>query len=282
MKKVITLLFLLPCLLHAETNPLPLGNLALPPSRQPGPLIGFGDNIIDEGEVVASVMVDRYSGNKNYSTDINPNVVYGISSDMSLYLSTAYAPRNKDRSQHSSGMEDSIAQLEYAYYSSAGPHFLDQATFVANVGIPTGSSSKTPSTGLGSTSFFLGATYNSTQTEWLYFTSQGVTVTTSRHHKKSGNQFLYQFGFGHNIPSPTDWIFAWMIEFDGQYSAKNSVRGHSDPNSGGNTIFMTPSLWISSKRSILQLGLGCPIIQHLHGHQSKKQYSVVFSFGISI
>ena len=285
--KLLILALILPCLLFAETAdaqkeiPLPIGNLALPPSRQPGPLIGFGDNIVDPDEVVVSVMADAYIGKKNYTSDAVPSLIYGVNNDMSLYFALPYAPRNKDHAQHSKGFEDTIAQLEYAYYVKNTLHAIDQATIVANVSLPTGSSSKNPVTGFGSYSTFLGGTYNHTGTDWLYFTSNGVTLTTSRHHKRSGNQFLYQCGFGHNIPSPKGYIFAWMVEFDGQYTEKNKVNGRRQPNTGGNTIYVTPSFWASSNKTIFQLGMGFPVAQHLNGHQPKKHYSLVVSIGIT-
>jgi hypothetical protein len=68
-----------------------------------------------------------------------------------------------------------------------------------------------------------------------------------------------------------------MIEVDGQYNQKNKIKGHSDPNSGGNAIYITPSLWVSSKNLLLQFGISVPVSQHLYGHQQHFDYALNFN-----
>jgi hypothetical protein len=156
---------------------------------------------------------------------------------------------------------------------------MDQATIIVNVTAPTGSLKKDPPTGFGSPSLFLAATYLHMRVDWFAFAGEGAILTTSNHGTKIGDQFLYQFGFGRNIPSPCGWIYAWMIEFDGQYSKRNRFRGRIDPNSGGNFIFVTPSLWMSSETILLQFGVSFPINQNLFGRQRKFDYALNFNFG---
>jgi hypothetical protein len=143
----------------------------------------------------------------------------------------------------------------------------------------TGSINKNPPTGFGSPSFFLGGTYYRTSIDWLVFTSHGVILTTSRHRIKAGDQFLYQFGLGRNIPSSNDRIYAWILEVDGQYNKKNKVFGNLDTNSGGNAIFITPSFWISSKDLLFQAGVSFPVIQNLFGQQNK--FDCIFNLNVA-
>lgn len=127
---------------------------------------------------------------------------------------------------------------------------------------------------------FLGGTYNRTYTDWFVFTSHGVIFPTERQHTKFGNQFLYQFGLGRNLFNKNaKWIYAWMVEVDGQYFARNSMQGVTDRNSGGNIVYVTPSLWISSKQLILQFGVGFPITQHWYGNQNRETYLLASELG---
>jgi hypothetical protein len=96
-----------------------------------------------------------------------------------------------------------------------------------------------------------------------------------------GNQFLYQYGIGRNINSPSGWIFAWIIEGDGTYAWKNKENHIKQPNSGESTFYITPSLWISSSRILLQLGVGYPVIQDLFGKQKTNYLSVNANFGVT-
>jgi hypothetical protein len=276
-------LFLLPCLLLAKTSDSPsaLGNFALPTSQQPGPLVSFGENIIEKNQVQLLLFADAFIGSKNYLTDVIPAILYGITDELSFFFNVPFSPGNRDKTNYSSGLEDIFAQLEYIFCTRKTYNSVTQATLVASISFPTGSNSKNPPTGFGSNTFFFGTTFNYTNTHWLFFTSPGALLTTSKQSTKFGNQFLYQFGFGRNIPSPSGWILAWIVELDGLYTCKNRIKGTTDPNSGGTIIDITPSIWISSKNIILQFGIGTPIYQHLFGHQPKTFISFDFNFGVT-
>lgn len=266
-----------------EEGPPPIGNFALPASQQPAGLFAFGGNIIDKGEIQIYLFVDEFVGrNKKLITDVLPGVLFGVTDELSLFFNTPFTPIMRDDGHTSSGLEDFFIQAEYAFYNKKNFCFADQATLVANITFPTGSVKKNPPTGFGAPSFFLGATFYHMLVDWFAFTSHGAILTTSDHRTKIGNQFLYQFGIGRNIPSPEGWIYAWMLELDGQYFQKNRIRGYIDKNSGGNTIFVTPSLWVSSRDILLQCGVTLPISQNLFGHQNKIDYSLIAQFAWSI
>jgi hypothetical protein len=72
-----------------------------------------------------------------------------------------------------------------------------------------------------------------------------------------------------------------MIEFDGTYTEKNKIEGEIDPDSGGNIIFVTPSIYLASKRWIFQWGISLPIVQQLHGHQEKIRYVIGYNVGVA-
>ncbi|MBY0291973.1 MAG: hypothetical protein K2W92_01630 [Alphaproteobacteria bacterium] len=263
-----------------QETPPNKGNFALPTSQQPGPLIGFGQRVIDENQKQFYLFMDYVRGHKQHMADSIPSLVYGITDNFSAYLNVPIAVSYKQDKNHSSGWEDLFLQLEYAFYTNKTSHFTDQATIVTTFAFPTGSTKKQPLTGLGSPSFFLGTTFNRTYTKWFGFTSYGVVMTTSDERTKFGNEFLYQCGFGKNILTiDHDWIVALMVEVDGQYIEKNKIKSIIDPNSGGNTVYITPSLWISSKQLIVQLGMGFPVVQHLFGQQHKNNYLLAANFG---
>lgn len=264
-----------------EDEPPKLGNFSLPTSQQPAGLFAFGGNILDKSEVQLFLFADQFVGPKKFIMDLIPGVLFGISGDWSIFFNTPVTPHLRDGHDNSSGLEDFFIQFEYAFYNKKTKSYADQATLVWNITYPTGSVHKDPPTGFGSPSLFLGATYYHMLVDWFVFTCHGGVLTTSNHRTKMGNQFLYQFGFGRNICSPPGWIYAWMIEVDGQYNQKNRLHGHLDPNSGGNFIFVTPSLWVSSKEVLIQFGVSLPINQHFFGHQRKFEYGLNLNFAWS-
>ncbi|HRE31498.1 MAG TPA: hypothetical protein PLD88_05925 [Candidatus Berkiella sp.] len=124
-----------------------------------------------------------------------------------------------------------------------------------------------------------GATFTCTYIDWLYFTFFGIELMTQHNNVKVSDQF----GIGKNILNiQSDWIFAWVLEFDGQFNQRNQVANIKDSNSGGNIIYMTLSLFISSEWLVLQVGAGIPLLQAWNGNQHNNNYiiaaNVMFSF----
>lgn len=264
-----------------EEKPPKIGNFSLPISQQPAGLFAFGGNIIDKDEVQLYLFSDGFFGKKHAITDVIPGILYGISETFTIFLNTPFTPYFRYDRHRTRGLEDFFVQLEYAFYNKTTKTYADQATVVGNVTFPTGSIHKDPPTGFGSPSVFLGGTFYRTWVDWYVLTGLGAILTTSDNGNKFGDQFLYQMGFGKNFYTPKGWIFAWMMEVDGQYNKKNRFNGITDTNSGGNVIYATPSIWISSKQLIIQFGISLPVTQNLFGHQHKFDYAFNLNFGWS-
>lgn len=263
-----------------KEEPPSVGNFALPTPQQPGPLLSFGQHVIDKDQSQLFVFTDYFGGSQKHRFDIVPSFLYGLTDDFSVFFNVPIAASYKDGKQRSSGLEDIFLQLEHAFYANKNSEFSEQGTLVTNFIFPTGSAKKQPPTGFGSPSFFLGTTFSRTYTDWLAFVSPGVLLPTSYEGTKFGNVFFYQCGFGRNILGiPSELIVTWMVEIEGQYTEKSKIHSKTDPNSGGNVIFVTPSIWISTKKLIIQLGVGLPATQHLFGAQKKSRYLLSANFG---
>lgn len=255
-----------------------IGNYSLPTSQQQGPLVGMGQNIVDKNDILLVVFSDQYKGKRNNIIETWPGFLYGISNQCSLYWALPFYIKNKNDYFESSGIQDIFLQLEYAYFTKPYHDGAFQSTCIGNITFPTGSAEKKPPTGLGSTSFFLGLTFQYQAFYWAIYTAYGATLTTKKNGRQFGNEFYYQYELEGIIASPPGWIFAWMLELDGTYTQRNIINNKKDPNSGSNIIFLTPSIWISSAHLMLQLGVGAPIYQSLRGKQNKFSYSIVSNF----
>lgn len=260
-------------------EPLKMGNLTLPGSQQPGPLLGLGENIIDEGESQFFLYCDDFLGRKKFFIDVVPSYLYGITDNLSVSINFPIAPKYGDGPFYSSGLQDFFAQFEYAYYNKNTKTYTDQATVLGSFFVTTGSNRKAPNTGFGPC-FFLGGTYSRTGIEWFGFTSVGAIITGRLHGDKGGNNYFYECGFGRNICyMPEKWIFSWMVEINGLYTEKNIATYRINPDSGGNVIYINPSLWYSTKEIIVQLGFGYAAIQHVNGWQNKEGFLALLNIG---
>ncbi len=267
-----------------ETERPPLGNFSVPSVTQMGPLVSFGQLVIGENAFLPEFSGTYAHSHDGYENVIAPHAVYGIRDDLSILAAFPFTLRSHSGSSHSSGIDDIFLQLEYAYFAKSARDHAVQGTLVGNIQFPTGSSSKDPPTGAGSYSYFMGTTFAFLSINWYAFASPGVNLTTTHHRTKFGNSYLYQAGLARYIKqlSPRGWIFDLMIEFDGIYQSKDKIHGINDPDSGGNTILATPSIWMSSKRWIIQWGISFPILQNLNGHQDKLRYAIDYNIGIGV
>jgi len=265
-------------------TPLPIGNFSVPLVSQIAPLISFGQLLIGKQALLPQLSGSYTRGHDNYSDTIAPNIIYGIREDLSAFFFVPFNPKSRNGASHSSGIQDIFLQMEYGFYNKTGLDYTLSATIVGNIQFPTGSTTKNPRTGNGSFTYFLGTTFAYLSENWYAFASPGVNLTTTHHRTRFGNSYLYQWGFARYIKplSPPGWIFDLMVEFNGTYVEKNKMHGVIDPNSGGNSIFVTPSIWLSSKRWIIQWGIGFPIIQDLNGEQTKIKYSTACTLGIAL
>ncbi len=256
------------------------GNLALPPSQQIVPLISFGQNIIDKGDTIAVSVIDYLKGKNRKRTEVILGILHGVSDRSSLLAIIPVAAKFRENNQCSSGIEDCVLQAEYAFFQHTCLTYANQATVVGSIGFPTGSSKKQPVTGSGSPSFFLGATVEHLSIDWYCFLDSGALITTNKRGTKFGDVFLYQGGFGRNIAYKSHhWIFTCLVEFDGRFAKRDRIDCQWDPNSGGNTISIAPSLWFSTQHFYLQAGIAFPILQHLNGIQNKNCYFAALSIG---
>lgn len=262
-----------------EEGQLKEGNLALPPSQQLSPLFSFGQNIVGKDVLQAYSYFDWLKGKKQKSILAIPAILYGITEDLSVFINVPVFIKNKVCNNKSSGISDIYAQFEYAAYSKSSLTAVDMWTLLATLFLPTGSNKKNPANGLGSPAIFLGTTLSHLAIDWYVYTSYGAILTTPKNNNKMGNQFLYQFGFGRNIPTSPEWILTWILEFNGIYNQRDKFCGLFDVNSGGNIIYIGPSLWLSSKKFIFQAGISFPALQKLFGKQSKVDYFAAINFG---
>jgi len=256
------------------------GIFSLPISQQPGPMVSFGQNIIEKNQIQGFLFPTYLSASKpkqNY-TNLSPSLLYGLSNKASLLLSFPVAINYTFENYHSSGYGDTSIQGEYAFYNQDTKKYSDIATIVGNLSIPTGSTHTIPLIGQGSASYLLGTTFNRTWVDWMFFTSEGVYQYRPAPHEKLSTQYLYQAGLGHNLHSiPDKYIFLALLELSGQYS-KNSIQINTlNTFSGGNHIVATPSLWFSTKKLILQLAISLPLTEQLTVPENQLNYNTSLS-----
>lgn len=291
MKKALLFLsFVRLCYPHThifEPKPLSLGNFALPTALMPSPLFSLGQNIVDKGDVVGYINPILLRGKNDKKFFYNEwYALFGITNSLSIFVLFPVPVINEEAHVRTSGFGDIIVQSEYAFYTKSDYHSANQATAIATIYLPSGIlepvkssfSQHAPFTGFGSTAFFLGGTWSRTTYDWYAFVSGGGLLTTERKGNKVGNSAFYQGGIGKNLKYYDDKILVGMIEFDGVSFKKDKLMHHIDLDSGGTTMYIGPSLYLSTPNIIFQMGFQIPFYQKLNGNQAKTSFIVSVSF----
>ena len=160
------------------------------------PFLGFGENIIEQGDALIGVFPSWIVGENQRFAEILPSLLYGVRDDFSILWGFPTALSYKEEGNHSSGFSDLFVQFEYAFYAKQKKTWTNEFTIVASVFLPTGNECKIPATGLGSPNFFLGVTTSHLSVEWYFYLSGGGFFATHYDNNKIGNRFIYEFGFG--------------------------------------------------------------------------------------
>lgn len=256
------------------------GNFALPASQEPGPFYSFGQNIIDKNDLQTYIYPNFTNSPQQHSFAFPVSLLYGITDDSSVLLTVPIATRQSQGPKHSSGIGDSTIQGEYAFYSSSNARYEEELTAVGYFSIPSGSAAKNPPTGFGAWSYFAGGTYNRMWVNWLIFASGGAANVSKHNNDQLGTQYIYQGGIGHVLRSESGvYIFSALAEIDGEYTESSYLSGQLESNTGGNIIYFTPSIWYSTQKLFLQIGLSIPIAQHWYGQQDKVNYYASAALG---
>lgn len=265
-------------------EPLSIGNFSLPVPLQIAPLVAFGQLIVVATDLQFQLLGHGFWGNKAYHSNLALAILYGPTDETDIYLQILFDPANREGHAHSSGISDINLQFEYAFFTHTTLTSSNQATIVSAITFPTGESHKNPPTGFGAPSFFIGGTFSHIDRWWYAFVSTGALFPMEHCGRKFADLFYYQCGFEHVISAVKDrFVFAWMVELSGTYTRKELINCRPNPDTGGNVILITPSLWLALHSGwIFQGGVSFPVVQKLNGHQFKQSIGIYFSINHSI
>jgi hypothetical protein len=243
---------------------------------------------------------------------ISPSIfaAYGITDDLTLGLRLPWVIRNGvnspteagDAINHqgqAAGFGDTSVFGQYRIFHTDDN--LNQFSLVAGLKMPTGTTRARTAQGdlfeahhqPGSGSWDPSAGFNFTRamgdwsfdTNLLYTFSQRGTQDT-----RIGDSFDYNFAVSYGFGAPIRNAFfassnaaPWVavMEVTGTWRGRQTVAGVAgdDPNSGGNTIFLSPGIRFSGGKGWnTALSIGAPIYQDLNGYQTPADYRIVYRF----
>jgi hypothetical protein len=267
----------------STSEPPTIGNFSLPTSQQPAPFYSFGQNIVNKGDAQYFLTPNGSKSKTSDYFELSSSFLYGLSDKASVLLTIPYLMNNTSGIAHSSGYSDLNVQGEYAFYNSSNSQFTTQATLLGGISFPTGSQHEIPPTGYDCPVYFVGGTYNSMFVNWLWFASTGLQQPSNTGEIHYKPQLFYQSGLGHILSSMSNhYIFLGLLELNGQTNGADKASRFTRFNSNQNTVYLTPSLWFSTKKLIFQVGVSLPVAQRLSNSQAKTDYYAAGIVGLTI
>ena len=250
-------------------SPVPENQANMDLYELPSPLFAFGQFIVPKGWRYLTGVFYGLEGRHMPRTEFWPRFTYGLRDDLTLTVYPEIALILQNSTGKSKGLEDTVLRLEYQVFKKDVHEAKLRMTVLGALFLPTGSVRKNPPTSFGGTSYFMGSTLAYLEHRWYFFCSEFIQLTTKRHHTRLGRRFFYEWGGGFNLYVIPKTITTVLLEFSGELIAKDIIKGKTDCNSGGNTIFCGPSVLVGNDSWWVQGGCVFPIAQRLNGTQPR-------------
>lgn len=272
---VILLLLLLSVATYAQEQ-VPIGNFAVAISQRPRPLFGFAQNIVEQGDFLASDTITFLPG-KRRSEFVNAfTFLYGFTDYFHALVCIPAPVYRKVDDTKATRAGDITIQAEYQFFEQETTTSATKATVYGSIFTPTGilveaspvNFSRYP-IDYNFTAFLMGTLCCYTAIDWYGFASCANLFPAKHHDIRLGQIFFFQSGIGHNLGIYDDKILFLLLEFYIVKTQHNRINGVRDINSGGLTLFLGPSFWYSNEQVIFQAGIDIPVFQKLQGNQPK-------------
>jgi hypothetical protein len=244
------------------------------------------------------------------NTFLQPSVfaAYGITDDLTMGLRIPYVIRSGvrtptedgdavDKLVNPSGFGDVSVFGQYRFFHTDDN--LNQASLTIGLKTPTGATGVQTNQGTtfethqqpgsGSWNPSAGLSFTRAMGSFSFDTNVLYTVATKGAQQTNlGDVFDYNFALSYAFGAPVrNGIFAssnnapWtaILELNGEWQDFQNTAGQIDPNSGGNTIYISPGIRFSGGKGWnTALSIGAPIVTDLNGFQSDPSYRITYRF----
>ena len=255
---------------------------------------------------------DAHGDVHSVNTLLIPSVfaAYGVTDDLTFGLRIPYVLRSGIRSPQDNDPSLAVDKLgdpsgfgdvsffgQYRFFHSADN--LNHASLVLALKTPTGRTGVLTrqgdnfethhQPGGGAWIPSIGLSFTRAMGQFSFDSSILYTVATTGAQKTDlGDIFGYNFALSYAFGAPARNNFfsssnsaPWtaVLELNGEWQDYQKTAGQIDPNSGGNTVFISPGVRYSGgKNWNTALSIGAPIVSDTNGYQTDPDYRITYRF----
>lgn len=231
------------------------------------PVFGLGPHTLFKDAVEVHVGVDRRESGSAGETDSSLELAYGLSGDWTVRLEAPYV----DREDGSNGIGDLAVATKYRFWRRDSLGLQESATLFLRLKPDTADKGR----GSGTTDAMIGLTYGYESRKWYRWAALRYRANgeTSGGLARGDKLLLDLVGGVRFKPSgylEPDWV--WMLELNGERTARSRLDGGTLADSGGTEWFLSPGLMWTLRNFAVKTGVQFPLTSNLNGNQAESDY----------
>ena len=262
-------------------------NTALPVAK--GEFVNREQLVLTRSRRDSSGMERKVKGNALVSV-----LAYGINGKLTLFSVLPYMDKKLSFpvpdagfvSRSSRGIGDTSIFLRYTLHQNDRQGSTFRLAAFGGVKIPTGSDTEKDvlgplpiplQSGSGSWDGFGGVVTTWQTLDFEVDAQLSYAVKTQANNFQAGNEVRLDGSFQNRLfprelSSGVPAYVYGVLETNFIHQDKNTFLGHSDLNSGGTTVFLTPGIQYVTRRYVLEAAVQIPVVQKLNGNALKNDY----------
>lgn len=231
------------------------------------PVFGLGPHTLFKGGVEVHLGMDRSEAGSAAETESALELAYGLSGDWTVRLEVPYV----DREGGADGAGDLAVATKYRFWRRDRLGVQESSTAFLKIKPDTADDGR----GSGATDSIMGLAYGYESRKWYRWAAVRYRVNGETSGKLDrGDKLLIDLVGGIRFkPSgyrEPDWV--WMLELNGERTARSRLNGSALADSGGTEWFLSPGLMWTLRNFAVKTGVQLPLASDLNGNQAESDY----------
>ncbi len=244
------------------------------------PLFSFGHSILPKKLFAVSEAI-AYS-KKEHSTLISiTDAYYGITNSLTGIISIPIVSQTPVINKgDKTGLGDIFFHANYLLHSEKSDEHSYRIIGSAGIRIPTTTIAERTFLTLKTTSFFLGITQDSLTKHWYIYYDFGTVLPIKSNHIKFGNILINNIGIGKVFCFGEKYLIIFA-EMGNVYARPTKFNNKPILTTGGNSLFLGPSLRFQFKNYLIQGGIQHVVSRSLRAERSINESDYVAAFFVA-
>lgn len=249
------------------------------PVRAHEPVFSLGPETIWEGGVGIELQFEFEDAGGEERAVLHYEIIYGLTANLSLTLEVPLVLERKEDGQTEHGPGDLEIRGKYQFFKKDMLGAQHKMAGILGVKAPTGDHDAKPPLGSGTTDILFGASYGYESRTWYHFLTTRYRWRTQSGSRDPGDRLSIDGAIGFR-PFQTEYgelDAVFLLEMNAEFKFKDELRGTRLANTGGNTLWLGPTMLISpNPQWMFKGGIQFPVYEHLNGDQEQSEFRMLF------